>query len=109
MLDINLFRKEPEKVKDILEKRNMAHMLPEVDYVVRLDREWRDALKQNDVLRAQRNKVAVDMPDEEVADKLADAINKSLHVDRESVLEWAREKFDPYSMVNDMLSQARRK
>jgi seryl-tRNA synthetase len=58
MLDINVFREAPELVKRSIKKRRMDGVLPLVDEVVRLDREWREHKKQADEQKAARNSIS---------------------------------------------------
>ncbi len=55
MLDINLIRTNPEKVKENIRKKFQDQKLPMVDEVIELDREYREALQRGDTLRNQRN------------------------------------------------------
>ena len=43
MLDINLLRNDPEKVRENIRKKFQDEKLPLVDEVIRMDREYRDA------------------------------------------------------------------
>ena len=54
MLDINLIRNDPEKVRENIRKKFQDEKLPMVDEVIRLDREFRDAIQQGDNLRNRR-------------------------------------------------------
>ncbi|MCR5296779.1 MAG: serine--tRNA ligase [Clostridiales bacterium] len=54
MLDINLLRNEPEKVRENIRKKFQDQKLPLVDEVIRFDREYRDAQQQADALRNKR-------------------------------------------------------
>ncbi len=56
MLDLNLLRREPERVKEGLRKRGDDPAL--VDRVLALDRQRRDLLKQVEAMRAERNRVS---------------------------------------------------
>jgi seryl-tRNA synthetase len=56
MLDINLIRKEPEKVKKSEKKREKDPKI--VDKVLKIDKEWRKLKKKNDKLRHKRNKIS---------------------------------------------------
>ncbi|MBS3089859.1 serine--tRNA ligase [Candidatus Pacearchaeota archaeon] len=56
MLDINLFRNNPEKIKLSQKARNMP---PEdVDKVIALDKNWRILKEEVDILRAKRNTIS---------------------------------------------------
>ncbi len=54
MLDINLLRKDPEKVKENIRKKFQDAKLPMVDEVVAFDKEYREARQKADGLRNQR-------------------------------------------------------
>ncbi len=54
MLDINMLRTDPEKVRENIRKKFQDQKLPMVDEVIRFDREYRDAQQQADALRNQR-------------------------------------------------------
>ena len=54
MLDINLLRTDPDKVRENIKKKFQDQKLPLVDEVIRLDREFRDAIQQADGLRNKR-------------------------------------------------------
>ena len=54
MLDINLLRNDPEKVRENIRKKFQEEKLPLVDEVIQMDREYRDAQQQADSLRNTR-------------------------------------------------------
>ena len=54
MLDINLLRNDPEKVRENIRKKFQEEKLPMVDEVIQMDREYRDAIQQADGLRGKR-------------------------------------------------------
>ena len=54
MLDINLLRNDPDKVRENIRKKFQDEKLPLVDEVIRMDREYRDAIQQGDNLRSKR-------------------------------------------------------
>ncbi|MEM3364215.1 MAG: serine--tRNA ligase [Candidatus Micrarchaeia archaeon] len=56
MLDIDMFRKNADAIKD--SERRRFKDPTKVDEVLRLDSEWRDALKQLELLRNKRNIVS---------------------------------------------------
>lgn len=58
MIEIELFRSNPEAIKNDLRKRGKPEMVEWVDSVVVADREWRQLRAQIDSLRAQRNKLS---------------------------------------------------
>ena len=58
MLDINLLRNDPDKVRENIRKKFQDEKLPMVDEVIRLDREFRDAIQQADSLRNKRKTIS---------------------------------------------------
>ncbi len=58
MLDINLLRNDPEKVRENIRKKFQEEKLPMVDEVIRMDREYRDAQQQADSLRNKRKTIS---------------------------------------------------
>ncbi len=54
MLDINLLRNDPEKVRENIRKKFQDQKLPMVDEVIQYDKEYRDAQQQADALRNRR-------------------------------------------------------
>ena len=54
MLDINLLRTDPEKVRENIRKKFQDQKLPMVDEVIQFDKEYRAAQQQADALRNQR-------------------------------------------------------
>ena len=54
MLDINLLRNDPEKVRENIRKKFQDQKLPMVDEVIAFDREYREAIQQADALRNKR-------------------------------------------------------
>ena len=58
MLDINLLRQDPERVKENIKKKFQEEKLVLVDEVVKLDREFREAKSRGDLLRSQRNSIS---------------------------------------------------
>lgn len=61
MLDIKLFRENPEKVKEAMQKRHM-NLDKEVDRMVELDASIRALSSKGDDLRAKQNKVSKEIP-----------------------------------------------
>ncbi len=55
MLDIELIRNEPEKVKEDLRKRDQSKRIREVNELVRKDKRWRELKQEVDELRHERN------------------------------------------------------
>lgn len=58
MLDINLFRENPDIIRNDLKKRKDKEKLKWVDEVIKLDNEWRKQIKSRDKLKQLRNKVS---------------------------------------------------
>ena len=58
MIDINLIRTNPQKVKDNIKKKFQDQKLPLVDEVLTLDKQNRELKQQGDVIRAERNQLS---------------------------------------------------
>jgi seryl-tRNA synthetase len=58
MLDINLFRNQPEVVKQALQDRQDFALVDQVDAVLELDARRRDLLRQVESLKAERNTIS---------------------------------------------------
>ena len=58
MIDIKLIRENPELVKENIKKKFQDNKLELVDQVLKLDEESRQAKRQADDLRANRNKIS---------------------------------------------------
>ena len=54
MLDINLLRNDPDKVRENIRKKFQDAKLPMVDEVIAMDKEYREAIQQGDNLRNKR-------------------------------------------------------
>ena len=54
MLDINLLRNDPDKVRENIKKKFQDAKLPMVDEVISMDRAYREAIQQGDTLRNRR-------------------------------------------------------
>ena len=61
MLDIKLFRENPDIIKKNLKKKFQENKIPWVDEVVKLDNDWRKLKKQVDDLRSERNKLSMEV------------------------------------------------
>lgn len=61
MLDIQLFREHPEIIRKNLEKRKDSEKLKQIDEIVKIDSEWRKRKADLDSLRAERNKVSMEI------------------------------------------------
>jgi len=57
MLDYDLFKKYPQKVKDMLYDRNLPDLVNKVDELVSIDREWREIIIRTNELRSEKNKI----------------------------------------------------
>lgn len=58
MLDINLFRENPELIKENIKKKFQDDKLPLVDEIIELDTEYRRVKTRADELRGQRNSIS---------------------------------------------------
>jgi len=58
MLDINLFRTNPELIKDNIKKKFQDEKLEFVDEIIKLDKELREVKSEADTLRGKRNKIS---------------------------------------------------
>ena len=58
MLSIEDIRQRKEEVIEMLKKRYLEELIPNVEEVERLDREWREILNELNKLRAERNKIS---------------------------------------------------
>lgn len=102
MLDISLFRKNPEVVKDSLTKRGMEPLV--VDEVVKLDLEWREKLKHVEELKHKRNVVSEQINLEkkagrDAADKIAEMKEVAAQIGRlDSEINRLKEKRDELLM-----------
>lgn len=68
MIDINLIRKEPEKVKENIKKRFQLEKLALVDKILKNDNAWRALKSEADNLRAQRNKISIEISETKKAE-----------------------------------------
>ena len=66
MLDINLIRKDPKKIKQVLKERNKK---VDVDLLLRLDKKRRDMLQKVEELRASQNSANEKIAKAQGADK----------------------------------------
>ena len=58
MLDIKLFRENPELIKENIKKKFQDAKLPLVDEIVEMDKEYRASKAKGDELRSQKNKIS---------------------------------------------------
>jgi len=61
MLDIKLFRENPQLIRDNITKKFQDKKLPMVDEVIEYDRKIRELQKESQDLRAQRNRLSQDI------------------------------------------------
>lgn len=74
MLDIKLIRESPDAVKRSLENRNAdGEAFALLGKILAMDREWRNIKKEEDGLRAERNKLSFIINDRKKAGQKADA------------------------------------
>lgn len=79
MIDINVLREDPERVKENLKKKFQNAKLPLVDEILKLDSKWRKLKYEEDQLRSERNKVSKSISEEikKGNNKEADKLKKS--------------------------------
>lgn len=58
MLDIKLFRENPELIKENIKKKFQDEKLPLVDEIVAMDKDYRASKAKGDELRSQKNKIS---------------------------------------------------
>ncbi|MDR3332818.1 MAG: serine--tRNA ligase [Synergistaceae bacterium] len=58
MLDIKLFRNNPDLIRENLKKKFQENKLPMVDEIIELDKKLREAIVKRDALRNQRNSIS---------------------------------------------------
>ncbi len=69
MIDINLIREHPDKVKENIKKKFQNEKLPLVDEIKRKDDEWRKLRGRADELRAERNTLSKQIADAKKSNK----------------------------------------
>ncbi len=57
MLDIRLVREAPDRIRQNLTRRGMPEKIQDLDRLLKLDEQWRQALAEVDRLRRQRNEI----------------------------------------------------
>jgi len=82
MIDINLLRESPEKVKENLKKRFQEEKISLVDEILKIDEKWRKLKYDEDALRSKRNKISK---------KIAQAIKKGEKKEVEKLKKEAKE------------------
>lgn len=74
MLDIKLIRESPETVRKSLVARSAGEdTFALLDKILSMDKEWRSIKKEEEVLRAERNKLSLTINDRKKAGQKADA------------------------------------
>ena len=76
MIDIKLIRENPELVKENIKKKFQNDKIPLVDKVKKLDQKWREIKTEDDLLRAERNKISEEINKAKKAKKPIDALLK---------------------------------
>ena len=71
MLDINLIRENPDKVKKGIEKKKADPKL--ADKFLRVDEEWRTKVKALDELKAEQNELSKELAKERKEDLISRA------------------------------------
>ena len=61
MIDINLIREYPDVVKENIKKKFQNEKLKLLDEIIKKDEEWRKLKTQTDNLRAERNKITLEI------------------------------------------------
>ncbi|MEM4335875.1 MAG: serine--tRNA ligase [Candidatus Anstonellales archaeon] len=71
MMDINVLRENPEKIKEMLKNRNQDPS--PVDRILSLDKEWRELKGKLDSLRGERNRLGLKISEKKKQGKSVDA------------------------------------
>ncbi|MEA1994031.1 MAG: serine--tRNA ligase [Euryarchaeota archaeon] len=104
MLDIALFRDNPETVRDDLRKRKDAEKLAWVDEIIRLDKEWKNLKMETDDLRHQRNKIALEIgklkkEGKDASEQIKEAAEIPKKIEKkEKIIQEKKEKIEYYLM-----------
>ncbi len=111
MLDINLFRENPEKIKESEKRREKDPK--RVDKVVELDQEWREKLQRLEDLRAQRNTVGDEIAElkksgESAEDKIKEMkdVKEEIETLEENVETLKEERDDLRYQVGNILHES---
>ncbi len=110
MIDINLIRTNPEKVKENIKKKFQKHKLPLVDEVLELDKKVRLLKQEGDNLRSQRNTLSgqigmlMKSGNKQEADKIKEQVVKNnariVDIEKETAETEAKIKQDMMSIPN---------
>ena len=99
MLDIKLFRENPEIIRESEKKR--FRDVKKVDQVIELDNKWREKKKEIDALKRERNQISNDINALKKKDKSADvstfqervkAIKELIEQDEQEVITLEQER-----------------
>ncbi len=101
MLNIHLFRKEPELVKTALKNRGQPTVV--VDEIISLDATWREVKSSGDELKADKNKISLEVATLKKAGKSADKQIKALAVNNERIKELDIRSGELEAKINDLL------
>ncbi|MDR1049282.1 MAG: serine--tRNA ligase [Synergistaceae bacterium] len=104
MLDIKLFRTDPESVRENLRKKFQEHKLPLVDEVIELDRRSREARTKADTLRGRRNSLS-----REIGVAMAQRRKEDAEKNKAQVEAAARELADLEALEDKLSSEIREK
>ena len=89
MIDINLLRQDPERVKTNIKKKFQDEKLPLVDEVIALDKLHRELKQQGDNIRAERNSMSAEigklMRDKRIEE--ANALKEKVKINNDKQLE----------------------
>ena len=89
MIDINLLRQDPERVKTNIKKKFQDEKLPLVDEVIALDKQHRELKQQGDNIRAERNSMSAEigklMRDKRIEE--ANALKEKVKINNDKQLE----------------------
>ncbi|MDR2522701.1 MAG: serine--tRNA ligase [Synergistaceae bacterium] len=104
MLDIKLFRTDPELIRKNLSKKFQEHKLPLVDAIIELDRQSREARTRADALRNRRNSLS-----REIGAAVAQGRNEDAERDKAQVMGMAKELADLETLEETLAAQVREK
>lgn len=97
MLDIKLFREEPEKIIESEKKR--FRPIENVEKVIEYDNLWREGLKKLNELRFEKNKLSKSFKQAKKDGNIQEVISKSKHV--ASDIKELEPKIEEYEKIRD--------
>jgi len=105
MLDIKLIREKPEEIRKNLERRNSDFP---INTLINIDKKWRDNLKKMEELRAQRNKVSLEMAKKKDAGKIAEMkrVNEDIKALENQVKKLEEEERNLLLAIPNMLHES---